>query len=110
MRLKLILTVASMGLIGAVASGCVSEGGHYQDYRPAVVYKTQPQHVDHRRDRYKDHRRDRYNDHEKRARHDRDRSSHRSNDNNRRYNDRDRTGGHYKDCRPGTKDCRRPHM
>lgn len=105
MRLKLILMVASVGLIGAVTSGCVSESGHYRDYRPAVVHQNQPQHVDRRRDRY--------NDHGKRTRQDRDRSSHRANDKNRHYNNRDRASGHYKDCRPGTKagtkDCRRPH-
>ncbi|MDN5927970.1 MAG: hypothetical protein L0I29_12925 [Hyphomicrobiales bacterium] len=102
MRLKLIMMVASVGLIGAAISGCVSEGGHYRsDYRPAA-YQTHTRHVDHRRDR------DSYR--AKNVRQSRNDSSHRSNDRDRHYNKhRDRTSGHYKDCRPGTKDCRRPH-
>ena len=97
MRLKLFMMVASAGLIGAAISGCVSEGGHYRsDYRPA--YQSHTRHVDHRSDR------DRFRD----ARRDRDHSSHRSNDRD-RHSDRDRASGHNRDCRPGAKDCRRPH-
>jgi hypothetical protein len=101
MRLKLIMIVASVGLIGAAVSGCVSEGGHYRsDYRPAV-YQSHTRHVDHRSDH------DRFRG--KNVRQSRDHSNHRSNDRNRHY-DKDRASGHNKDCRPGAKDCRRPHM
>lgn len=94
MRLKFITILASVGLMGAAVSGCVSEEGSYHsEYRPAPVhhtYRSRAVYRVHERDR-SHHRYGRHDDH------DRGREHHSSRD-------------HHDRCRPGDKRCDRRHM